>query len=213
MLLSKVFQTSVMAICLTALVGCQNLPGNRESQGAAIGGVGGAAVGAAAASHHRLLGAIVGGALGAGGGYVIGASTDKVRNGDTQAAQAAVNKAQTTPATPQEALNATTADLNNDGFVTLDEVVAMKSAGLSDETMIQRLRATRQIFDLTDEQKRYLANQGVSGYVINTMAAINQPQPGVLSSPTTGAAPVVPTTPQPAPVVPPPPQNPIISRP
>ena len=67
-----------------------------------------------------------------GGGYVIAAKTDRISNKDTQGAQAAATKAQTTPATAQEALNATTADVNRDGFVTLDEVIAMKQAGLSD---------------------------------------------------------------------------------
>ena len=67
----------------------------------------------------------------------------------------------------------------------------MKQAGLSDETMIQRLRATDQVFELTDDQKRQLANQGVSGNDIDQMATIHQdtrqqllnPPGGVISRP------------------------------
>jgi hypothetical protein len=175
MLKTKWIQLGILGIVLVGLTGCEQLPGNRKSQGATIGGLGGAAVGAAVGgSQHRVLGAILGGALGAGGGYVIGAKTDHINNKDTQAAQTSAQKAEQNPATAQDALRATSADLNGDGFVTMDEVVAMKRAGLSDETILTRMRATDQVFELTDDQKRYLTNQGVSSYVINSMDTINQ---------------------------------------
>lgn len=177
MLKSKWIHVGILGTFLLGVTGCEQLPGNRKSQGAAIGGLGGAAVGAAVGgSEHRLLGALIGGALGAGGGYVIAAKTDHIDNKDTQAAQTAAQKAEQNPASAQDALRATSADINSDGFVTMDEVVAMKRAGLSDETMLARLRTTNQIFELTDDQKRYLASQGVSSYVINGMETINQDQ-------------------------------------
>jgi hypothetical protein len=94
----------------------------------------------------------------------------------------------------EQARTATTADLNNDGFVTLDEVVAMKQAGLTDSEMIERLRATRQVFQLTDEQRRYLADRGVSSVVVDQMVAMNQstvltPAPAPLPAPTPLPAP------------------------
>ena len=53
----------VSAALMALNTGCQQLPGTSGQQGAAIGGVGGAATGAAVAGeHHRLLGALVGGA-------------------------------------------------------------------------------------------------------------------------------------------------------
>jgi hypothetical protein len=175
MLKSKWIQLGILGTFLVGLTGCEQLPGNRKSQGAAIGGLGGAAVGAAVGgSNHRLLGAILGGALGAGGGYVIGAKTEHINNKDTQAAQTATQRAEQNPATAQDALRATSADVNGDGFVTMDEIVAMKRAGLSDETILARMRATDQVYELTDDQKRYLANQGVSSYVVNSMETINQ---------------------------------------
>jgi hypothetical protein len=166
---------SLLATLALGAVGCKNLPGNKESQGAVIGGLGGAAAGAAVGGEkHRLLGAILGGALGAGGGYVIGANSDKILGKDTQAATQAQQTSTQNPATPAQARAATTADINHDGFVTLDEVVAMKQAGLSDQEMLSRLRATDQIFELTPEQQKYLADHGVSQNVISQMDSINQ---------------------------------------
>ena len=159
---------------IAMLVGCQEAPGTRKQQGAVIGGAAGAAVGAAVAKEHRALGAILGGLLGAGGGYVIAAKTDKVENNDTAGAAKATRKAQENPATAADAQKAMTADLNLDGFVTMDEVVAMKQAGFSDQQMIDRLRATDQVFELTAEQQQYLINHGVSQNVVAQMQAVNR---------------------------------------
>ena len=170
----------VVAMSALALVGCSNLPGNEKQQGAVIGGASGAAVGAAVSSHNRALGAIIGGAVGAAGGYVVGANKDKIFGKDHEAADQA---AQQNPATAEQARTATTADLNNDGFVTLDEVVAMRQAGLSDDQMIQRLRATGQVFNLTEEQQRYLVDRGVSQNVIAQMPTLNQNPAAVSQGP------------------------------
>src|SRR5882724_8756261 len=87
---------------LAGTIGCEQLPGSSKQQGTAIGGVGGAVAGAAVAGeHHRLLGALLGGAFGAGGGYVIGANSDRILNRDTGAAQEAMQRAQTAPATSE----------------------------------------------------------------------------------------------------------------
>jgi hypothetical protein len=141
-----------------------------------IGGAAGAATGAVIAGpDRRALGALLGGLLGAGGGYVIAARTDRIEGDDRAGAEAAAQRAQVNPATPQDALTATTADLNQDGFVTLDEVIAMHQAGLSDEEMIRRMRATDQIFELTPDQERFLMEQGVSRRVVSAMQTINRP--------------------------------------
>src|SRR5205823_11631480 len=114
------------SLALAPLTGCENLPGNKKEQGAVIGGVGGAAAGAVVGGErHRLLGALLGGALGAGGGYLIGAQMSKNDAQHRDEAVQASRRAEQTPARPQDVRNAATADLNNDGFVTLDEVVAM----------------------------------------------------------------------------------------
>lgn len=171
-----------------ALVGCQQMPGTRKEQGAVIGGAAGAAVGAAVAKDHRVLGALIGGLLGAGGGYIIGAKTDKIDTNDQQAAATAARKAQENPATAADAQKAMTADLNYDGFVTMDEVVAMKQAGFSDAEIMKRLRATDQIFELTADQEKFLLDRGLSQTVVTEMQTINK---------AAGASTVPPTPPTP----------------
>ncbi len=153
-----------------AIAGCQSLPGNSKEQGTVIGAAGGAAAGAAVTKHH-VTGALIGGLLGAGGGYLIGANVDKHKGDDKSktAAADAARKATTRPATAADVMNSSTADLNDDGFVTLDEVVAMKDAGVGDKEMIKRLQATQQYFQLTGDQQKYLRDHGVDEKVVTAM--------------------------------------------
>jgi hypothetical protein len=175
--MSKPNVTSLLVVGLSAisLVGCKDLPGSKGTQGAVIGGAGGATVGAlVGGEHHRLLGALVGGAVGAGGGYLIGANSDHITGHNHSGAEKAARSAQEHPATAQDAARASTADLNGDGFVTMDEVAAMRDAGLSDAQMLQRLQATGQVFELTPEQRQFLLNRGVSQYVVDQMPNLNR---------------------------------------
>jgi hypothetical protein len=176
------FQVGIVITSIVALVGCSNLPGNAQQQGAVIGGASGAAVGAAV-SKNRALGAVIGGAVGAAGGYVVGANKDKIFGKDHEGASEAARKSQEAPATADQARTAPTADINNDGFVTLDEVVALKEGGLTDPQIIDKLRATQQIFELTEEQKRYLVDRGVSQSVVDQMLTLNQDRRSELPSP------------------------------
>jgi hypothetical protein len=162
----KSLQTGVATISIFSFAGCSSLPGSDEQQGAVIGGASGAAVGAAVSRENRALGAVIGGAVGAAGGYVIGKNKDKIIGRDSRETEEISRRSEQMPATAEAARTASTADINSDGFVTLDEVAAMEQAGLSDEEMIQRLRATNQTFDLTTEQERYLTDRGVSQEVI-----------------------------------------------
>lgn len=167
------FRTFMAAAAVASMAGCSSLPGSDQQQGAVIGGATGAAVGAAV-SKNRALGAVIGGAVGAAGGYVIGANKDKIIGKDSQAAQDAARESEQSPATPQQARTAATADVNSDGFVTLDEVVALEQAGLSDDEIVRKLRATNQVFDLISEQQRYLLDRGVSQNVIDQLPKLNQ---------------------------------------
>jgi len=162
------------ALALALMAGCEDLPGSKGAQGAVIGGAGGAAAGAAIGGDNPLLGALIGGLVGAGGGYLIGTSLEKADADpeDKEAAQEAVREAQQDPATADDVRDATTADINDDGFVTMDEVIAMENAGLTDEEMIRRLRATGQVFELTEEQEQYLMERGISRNVITRMEEI-----------------------------------------
>ena len=148
--------------------GCSSAPGTSGQQGAVVGGATGAAVGASV-TKNRALGAIIGGAVGAAGGYVVGKKTGHLDNKDKDA--------HGTPATAQSGeYNSTmaTADLNNDGFVTLDEIVKLEKNGESDEEIIRRITATGMTFDLNDEHRKYLSDRGVSQTVIDRLPTINR---------------------------------------
>jgi hypothetical protein len=161
------------SIGLAPLAGCSNLPGSTGAQGAVIGGLGGAAAGAIIGKKNRGVGALIGAAIGAGGGYLIGASQEKVDKKKTDEAKQASDRAAKNPAASDDVFRANTADLNNDGFVTLDEVVAMHQAGLTDREMIDRLQRTDQIFELTSQQQNYLHDRGISQRVIDSMLNMN----------------------------------------
>jgi esterase/lipase superfamily enzyme len=102
---------------------------------------------------------------------------EELRGGDEadrQDAQQAVAEVISDPATPEDVDNASTADLNGDGFVTTDEIVAMGKAGLSNQEMIDRLQATGQVFALNAKQKYDLTEAGVSPEVVAAMDNINR---------------------------------------
>lgn len=164
---------AVLAAALSVtMIGCEGW--GPKTTGTAVGGAAGAGLGAIiGGDDNRLLGALIGGAVGAGGGYLVGANWDKISGDDKEEAQEAIREAQQNPATPADVRGAMTADLNQDGFVTMDEVIAMENAGLSDEEIVRRLDATNQIFELNNEQERFLVNQGVSYYVIREMRTLN----------------------------------------
>ena len=168
----------VMLILCFALIlpiltmGCESAPGDEPEQGAVIGGLAGAAAGAAVAGDDdRLAGAIIGGVIGAGGGYIIGSEIDKDRE---EEARQEAEKARQNPAQPEQARTAATADLNGNGFVTVDEVIAMERAGLTDEEMIRRLEATGQVFQIGESERRQLREGGVSEQVIDRMPQLNR---------------------------------------
>jgi hypothetical protein len=162
------------SLSLAPLAGCSSLPGNNKQQGTAIGAGGGAIAGAAIAKNNRLLGALIGGALGAGGGYLIGAQKNKIDDKNREDAVRASKRGESDPAKPEDVERSRTADLNEDGFVTLDEVVAMERARLSDREMIDRLERTQQVFELTDTQETHLRDRGVSREVVLAMRDMNQ---------------------------------------
>jgi hypothetical protein len=150
------------------LSGCSSAPGTPGQQGAVVGGATGAAVGASV-THNRALGAVIGGAVGAAGGYVVGNKTgplDKKENSTTTTVQ--------------------TADLNHDGYVTLDEIVSMRNSGLPDDEMIRRIQATGLTFDLNDDQRKYLTDHGVSLNVVNELPSLNRGTTTTTTVPTPG---------------------------
>ncbi len=158
------------------LGGCQAAKENPQTTGTVAGGAAGAAAGALiGGKDNRLVGALIGGALGAGGGYLIGSSVKKNNAEHKDEAEKSVQNAQQKPATVDDVRKSSDADLNHDGFVTMDEVVAMRQAGLNDQEMIQRLQATGQVFALTDAQEQSLRSQGIDQTVLDAMRTMNRP--------------------------------------
>lgn len=117
--------------------------------------------------------AMLGADLGAAGGWLIAATPQRLAGNSADAARQASERAEQHPANPADAQAAPTADLNNDGFVTLDEVLAMRRAGLDDATMIRRLQATGQVFTITDRQQQYLRDRAVDQQVIDAMKSMH----------------------------------------
>jgi hypothetical protein len=156
-----------------SLASCEGLPGEKKHQGAVIGGASGAAAGAIIAGEdNRLLGAVIGTALGAGAGYVVGNEISEKDRRDAQ--EAAAQKEKTSTFTVEDVRRATTADIDGDGNVTMAELVAMQRASLGDPEIIRRLEATDVVFDLTDQQKQTLREEGVSNAVVDRLATINR---------------------------------------
>jgi hypothetical protein len=160
---------------------CRQAPGGPREQGTVIGGVGGAAAGAAVAEDEPWLGALIGGALGAAGGHVIGAGVEQ--RGNYDGVREANDRSVRTPATATDVRASDDADLNDDGFVTTSEVVAMSEAGLSSSEMIRRLEATGQVFRLTADQRRDLRRGGVPQDVIDAMSTMNARRGEVIGRP------------------------------
>lgn len=106
---------------------------------------------------------------GPGGGWIIAATTDHIQQQSLGSAQQANRMAEQQPAGPGDIERADNCDLNGDGFVTMDEVLALKRANLTDEQLITRVRRTPQVFSLTDRQQQYLHDRGIRQSVINVM--------------------------------------------
>ncbi len=172
-------RSAAAVIFLAAIIvlgGCENLPGTREEQVTAAGTAAGAAVGASVADN-KLLGALLGGALGAAGGYLIGARTDWFEEDPeyrSAEAREAVEEAQERPATAEDVAGADDGDLNDDGFVTMDELVAMEDAGLGDDEILEMLERTDQVFELSESQRAELRDAGLSRDLLADMEEINR---------------------------------------
>ena len=174
MLSSRITKLSLGIPAALLLLACQQLPGTRTEQATGAGAAAGAAVGAAAMDND-LVGALLGGAAGAAGGYLIGARTDWFGQDDgSTAAREAVQEARSNPATAADVRGAATADLNDDGFVTMDELIAMEDADLPETEIIDRLEATDQVFQLSADQRERLIDAGLSRSLVAEVEEVNR---------------------------------------
>lgn len=161
---------ALTAVSLSLSAGCENLPGGKKEQGAVIGGAGGALAGGTLAEDNRALGALIGGLLGAGGGYLVGTELDK----NEEEARDAAREARQNPASADEVERSNTADLDGNGFVTMDELIAMKQANISGDEIINRAEATDQVFQLSRQQENELVNVGYDRDTLNRLEQVNR---------------------------------------
>jgi hypothetical protein len=111
---------------------------------------------------------------GPGGGWIIGARRQNLRAGHDALASKANQNAEQHPAAPGDVAASTDADLNHDGFVTLDEIIALKRAGLTEEQMKDRITHADQLFAPNERQQQYLRDRGISQPVIDAMLHTGQ---------------------------------------
>jgi hypothetical protein len=169
--LAAIVLTIPLGPCLVA--GCQNL---RQSGPGSSADTTTPAVAPLDDDAHPIS-QIIHGGLGAGGGFLIGASHDKLDQNTPQARDEAIKASQRAaknPAKPEDVNQSPTADVNRDGYVTLDEVVALRQANLNDPEILARLRRTGDRFELTEYQQDYLRTRGVSDDVIHQIPTLNQ---------------------------------------
>lgn len=143
---------SMLLVCFTA--GCKS-PYHAD-KGAAVGGLTGAAVGAAIGEHNDnpLAGALIGGAVGMITGNAIGESIDEdiARNN----------------AIIEERMGRRLA-----GATRLEDVVAMTQAGLGDQVIVTHIQSHGVVQPPSAQDLIFLKQQGVSDVVINALQ--NQP--------------------------------------
>lgn len=106
-------------------------------------------------------------------GSIIGASPENIRNKDKVAAERASITARMDPAMANQALLSPTADLNTNGFVTVDEVLAIKQSGATDQQLLNKLEATGQIFEVTPEMTTFLWTRGLDKSTIDEISQRN----------------------------------------
>ncbi|HEX4795433.1 MAG TPA: hypothetical protein VH370_16675 [Humisphaera sp.] len=124
--------------------------------------------------HNYTMKDLVGDALGPTGGMIIAAAPEKFENHMGKEAIDVNHRADETPARAIDVRDAETADLNGDGYITLDEVIALKQAGLTDTQIMNRLRATPQVYSLTPHQADYLTDRGISHAVVEVIRDLMQ---------------------------------------
>jgi hypothetical protein len=163
--------------CIALSVGCASP--YRSDQGALFGGLGGAGLGAliGSASGNTGAGAAIGAGVGAVSGAAVGGALDDIE---------AQNRAEIAARLGRPAPT---------GSVTIDDVVAMTRAGVSEEVIVTHIRNHGPARPLQAGDLIVLQQQGVSPRVVQAMQSSPPPQvaavgPEVLVEPYPVPAPV-----------------------
>jgi hypothetical protein len=140
------YRKQILLVTLLCTCGCSNM--NNTQADALGGGVLGAAVGAIAGGpRHALAGAAIGGAAGAGTGALIGHSQDQAEKRAADARAAAL-------ANPP---------------LSLEQIAQMAQNHTADSLIINQIRVSGSVYQLTPDQITWLKAQGVSDPVVAEM--------------------------------------------
>jgi hypothetical protein len=126
---------------------------------------------APASSRQAALASLASQVGGPGGGWIIAARPTLIDQHSLGSFQAANRQAEQQPTGRVDVEKSDNCDLNGDGFVTMDEVLALKRAGLTAEQLTARVTRTPEIFFLTDRQQQYLHDRGIPQGVVDAMLA------------------------------------------
>lgn len=162
---SKLLVLSVLAVTIV-LTGCETPYGtpNRTGTGALMGGAIGAASGAVIGGRNAGAGALIGGAVGAVTGGLIGNAMDRE-------AQARL----------QQQAPQTYTRIDQGRPLSVADVKALAAARVGDDVIISQIRSTHTSFQLSSADLIDLKNAGVSDRVVEAM--INTPPPSAASAP------------------------------
>ncbi|MBS0621012.1 MAG: hypothetical protein JSS61_06100 [Verrucomicrobia bacterium] len=128
------------------LVGCESKAGT----GALVGG--GLGAGAGALISPTAGGVLIGTAVGAATGAVIGASLDSAdRDRVSESSPQTLNK------------------IDNKEQLSLDDIIRMHNAGITDDKIIGTIDSTGSVYHLTTSDIQELKDAGVSQHVIDHM--------------------------------------------
>lgn len=142
---------SVLVVLAVVSCGCASSENNAVG-GAVVGGAVGAGAGAIIGHQSGRAGggALIGGALGALTGALVGTNTPKHQAAQPSQASGQVNSQQ----------------------VSIDEIVTMAGQGVNDDVILDKIRVSNSRFTLTSAQVEVLKQKGVSQRVINAMQGL-----------------------------------------
>jgi len=168
---------------LLALAGCAAEPGRAAGPGALVAGVGGGLVNAHDALARKLFGDAAGPMLIAPPPPPSTATGEDGPRAVTASATVTRHQMASAQAGWLTAADSTSPDLDGDGTVSVDEVVALGRSGLSDPELAERLERTGRTFDLSTSQEQYLRVRGIGDDLIARLRTLNRsvlpPRPDV----------------------------------
>lgn len=159
---------------LILITGCAAEPGRVPGPGALVAGVGGGLVNAHDAIARKLFGDAAKPMLIASSPPPTAATGEDAARAVPAPAKVARLQMASAQASWLTAADATSPDLDGDGTVSVDEIVALGRSGLGDAELVERLERTGRTFDLSTSQEQYLHVRGISDDLIARLRTLNR---------------------------------------